>query len=248
MGRTIVLRMSSGGAAEAYLARPDDAAHPGVLLFIDALGLRPQIQAMADRIASWGYVVLAPNTLYRSGTAEQTRARDLHAPGAREAFFEIAMPRVHALTTPLAEMDIADYLDALTALPGVRTPIGVTGYCMGARLAMRAANQHPGLVAACGGFHGGGLASEATDSPHHGLGDARAEFVFGHADVDASMPPEAVARLDAALAAAGLAAHTEVKTGARHGYTMADSPIYDEAASEWHFGALRELFGRALPG
>ena len=45
-------------------------------------------------------------------------------------------------------------------------PIGVTGYCMGARLAVRTAGQFPGTVAAVGGFHGGGLVTDADDSPH----------------------------------------------------------------------------------
>ena len=40
------------GRAEAWVARPRSAAGdvPGVLLFMDAIGLRPQIRRMADRI------------------------------------------------------------------------------------------------------------------------------------------------------------------------------------------------------
>ena len=59
MGRTLEIG-TPDGPAEAYLARPDDDGHPGVLLYVDAIGLRPRIEEMADRIASWGYVVLAP--------------------------------------------------------------------------------------------------------------------------------------------------------------------------------------------
>ena len=68
------------GTAEAYLT----GTGPGVLFFIDAIGLRPQIAQMADRIAAWGYTVLAPNTLYRSGTAAETSpdpARTCVSPG-----------------------------------------------------------------------------------------------------------------------------------------------------------------------
>ena len=36
------------GVADEYLARPDDDPHPAVLLIMDAYGLRPQIEAMAD--------------------------------------------------------------------------------------------------------------------------------------------------------------------------------------------------------
>jgi hypothetical protein len=54
------------GTADCYLTRPsDDGPHPAVLLMIDAIGLRPRIEEMADRIARGGYVVLAPNVFYR---------------------------------------------------------------------------------------------------------------------------------------------------------------------------------------
>lgn len=241
-----------GGIAEAYLARPtstdDIGALPGVLLFMDAIGLRPQIAAMCDRIASWGFVVLAPHVFHREGTvADLAPTGDLRDPAVREAFFALAMPRVGALTPDLAVPDIASYVDTLRGLDGVGAgPIGVTGYCMGARLAIRAASAHPEHVAACGGFHGGGLVTGAADSPHLGLGSVRAELVFGHADQDGSMPAEAVAILGATLAHHGLVASNEVYPGAAHGYTMADTAPWDEAAAERHYVELDGLFARTL--
>src|SRR6476469_9464064 len=69
MGTTLQVT-TADGTAEAYLT--GEPGKPGVLFYIDAIGLRPQIEEMADRIASWGYTVLAPNVLYRSGTAAET--------------------------------------------------------------------------------------------------------------------------------------------------------------------------------
>ena len=85
MGETIEIQ-AADGAAEAYLTgRPGG---PGVLFCVDAIGLRPQIEEMADRVASWGYVVLAPHVFYRDGTAEQLAPKHgLHDEGARKAFF-----------------------------------------------------------------------------------------------------------------------------------------------------------------
>jgi carboxymethylenebutenolidase len=60
------------------------------------------------------------------------------------------------------------------------------------------------------------------------------------------MPPEAIARLDAALEDAGLDHVTEVYAGAAHGYTMADTAAYDEAAAERHYAALESLLRRSL--
>lgn len=246
---TIEIPLPDGGVAEAYVARPngDSREHSGVLFYMDAIGLRPRIAEMAQRIADWGYVVVAPNVFHREGSIDELQPQsDLTEAGAREEFFGLAMPRVQRLTSDLAESDIPAYLDAVRGLPGV-TPgaVGVTGYCMGARLAIRTANLDPDVVAV-GGFHGGGLVTDADDSPHRGLPKARAEFVFGHADNDRSMPPEAIATLGETLRDAGLTASNEVYAGAAHGYTMADTAMYDEAATERHFSELKGLLARSL--
>lgn len=239
---------AADGTAEAWLSRPDDQAHPGVLLFIDAIGLRPEIHKIADRIASWGYVVLAPNLFYRAGTAaELAPPGPLTDPGAREAFFATVGPRIAGLDTDSVVRDIDAYLRALRAIEGVAPgPIGVTGYCLGARFATRAACLYPEDVAACGGFHGGNLVTDADDSPHLGLVNARAEFVYGHADNDHSMGAEAVTALGAALTAAGLEHSNEIYSGSPHGYTMSDTSMYDETGAERHFAELRALLDRTL--
>ncbi|MET3962986.1 carboxymethylenebutenolidase [Marmoricola sp. OAE513] len=236
-----------GGRAEAWLSRPAETPAPGVLLYMDAIGLRPQISAIADRIASWGCTVLAPNVFWRDGRTDQLAPTgDLREPGARDAFFAEVGPRIASLAGGRTLADIDAYVGALRALEEVAPgPIGVTGYCMGARLAVRTAARHED-VAACGGFHGGNLVTEAEDSPHRGLPTARAEFVFGHADGDRSMSPEAVEALGVALTEAGLAHSNEIYPGAPHGYVMADTSMYDEAGAERHYSELRELLERTL--
>jgi len=241
---------AADGTAEALVARPSsgEGPFPGVILYMDAFGLRPRIQEMAQRIADWGYVVLAPNVFYREGTAAQLAPdTDMTTPEGREAAGAAAFPRVGRLTTDKALPDIDSWVDALARLDGVAPgSIGVVGYCMGARLAMRSATAHPDTVAACGGFHGGGLATEESDSPHLALGNARARFVFGHADHDRSMDSDAVARLGGALDAAGLKSSNEVYAGAPHGYSMADTSAFHPEATERHFRELRNLLDGAL--
>lgn len=239
---------ATGGSAQAWVSAPDDGSkHPGVLLYMDAIGLRPRLHDMADRIASWGYVVMVPNVFYRKGSAQDTSpSAPLDTDEARSAFFKDAMPRVTELTPDQSRPDTQRWMAALTAREDVSTPIGVVGYCMGARLAIRAACDHPDLVMACAGFHGGGLVVDGPDSPHAGLGAARAEFVFGHADNDSSMPAEAVDQLGASLDAAGLRARNEVYAGAPHGYSMSDTAAYDHEATERSFRELREMLDRTL--
>ena len=238
----------AGTTTEAWLSRPDDQTHPGVLLYIDAIGLRPATNDIADRIASWGYVVLAPNVFHRTGTAEELAPDGpLLEPGAREAFFATVGPRFADLTNAAVEADSDDYLAALRGTDGVADgPLGITGYCLGARLAVRTAARHPDDFAAVGGFHGGNLVTDAEDSPHLLLPRTRAAYVFGHADNDSSMAPEAVEKLEEALIATGLEHTNAIYPGAPHGYTMADTSMFDESGAERHYRELQELLDARL--
>src|SRR5579862_8656180 len=171
------------GVADAYLTRPDDnIPHPGVLFIMDAFGLRPRIEEMADRIAASGYVVLVPNMFYRAGRAPVLPFPDLNAPNGRTRFFEAVSPLLEQLTSERVARDGTAYLEYLaTIVPGA---VGISGYCMGARMGMGIAATHPDRVAAFAGFHGGNLVTDASDSPHLLAGQITAELYFGHADDD----------------------------------------------------------------
>jgi carboxymethylenebutenolidase len=235
------------GVADAHLARPDDRPRPGVLLITDAFGLRPTTAEMADRIAADGYVVLAPNVFYRSGRAPVLPVPDLSDPERRAGFFRSLQPLVEQLTPERLAADGTAYLDYLgeVASPG---PVGITGYCMGGRLGWQIATGHSDRVAALAAFHPGRLVTDAPDSPHRSAADLRAELYFGFADQDPSMTAEQIATLERTLQAAGARYRAEVYQGARHGYTMADTAAYDQAARERHFRELRALLQRTLDG
>lgn len=233
------------GVADAYLARPDDERRPGVLLVMDAYGLRPQIERMADRIAAQGYVVLAPNVFYRAGRAPVLSLEGLSDTAQHGALFDQIRPLMRELTPERIVSDGEAYLDRVEELG--RGPVAITGYCMGGRVAWRIAAAYPDRVAALAGFHVGGLVTDDDDSPHRSAGSLTAEVYLGFADNDRSATPEQIAELERALDAAGVTYRDEVYAGAAHGYTMADTPAYDEAAAERADGELFALIRRRLP-
>jgi carboxymethylenebutenolidase len=219
-----------------------------VLFYMDAFGLRPHLRSMADRLAEAGYAVLAPNVFYRSGRAPVLDLPEFIDTSQRTGLFEQIRPMMQSLNPERAMSDAGAYLSWLAERPEVADgPVGVTGYCMGARLSLRAAGAFPERVAAAAGFHGGGLATDAPDSPHLMADRITAELYFGHADHDHSLPPEQIERLDAALTQAGVRFRAEVYEGARHGYTQADTSSYNPDAAERHWRELLALFERALP-
>ena len=239
------------GAADAYLVRPaGDATVPAVLMFMDAIGLRPRMREMADRVAERGCAVLVPNLFYRGGRApvvpdvvERLQGED------RGTVFEELGPFMSALTPEVSARDTQAFVDFLDAQPGIDASRLLTvGYCMGGNRALRAAAQLGDRVVAAASFHGGNLAPDEPDGAQHGAPRIRGEVYAAHADADPSMPAEQIARLEQALTDAGVTHTSELYEGAHHGWTMSDMPVHDAAGEQRHWDALLELVDRTLVG
>jgi carboxymethylenebutenolidase len=240
------------GICDAFVAYPEDGKqYPAVLSLMDAYGLRDYLYEMAKKIAAQGYYVLTPNLFYRLRPAP---VLDVKFPVKAEDMPTVK-PKLMALFQGYSPVmqgvpDIGVCLDFIAqqkqAQPG---KVGLTGYCMGGGLAVRAAAQYPDRIAAVTSFHAGNLATEEPASPHLQIGKIKAKVYIAHADNDQSMPPEQIARLDAEIKKSGHGLiQTELYPGAVHGFTMADLPAYSEAYCNKHFDKVFELFGSELGG
>ncbi|WP_225409413.1 dienelactone hydrolase family protein [Stigmatella hybrida] len=233
------------GTLDAKLFHPDGPGQwPAVIMITDAGGIRPVFEAMAERVAMAGYTVLLPNVYYREGRAPLP---GMEGSFADEAFRNRIMGLISTLTPERIQTDAAAELGFLAGHDRVKGPgVGVVGYCMGGSISVRMMAGFPDRVVAAASYHGGRLATDAPDSPHLLAGQLKGELYFGHADQDALMPAEAIARLEAALKAAGVKHQSELYTGARHGFAVEGSSAYDKEAAKWHWQTLLALLGRAL--
>jgi carboxymethylenebutenolidase len=239
------------GTADVYYAHPERGGpHPAVLLHMDAYGLRAALEAHVRRLAGMGYCVLAPNVFYRDGRSPVVENIEQAIAGEdRSALFASLRPRMQRLTPAAQDADSVAWLAFLRSRSEVaQGAIGAVGYCMGGRLTLRMAGEFPADVAAAASFHGGNLATDQPDSPHLSAVNARAELYIGHADNDGSMPPEQMALLTRELAAAHVRHTAELYSGAGHGWTQTDAPVYDRESADRHWLRLGDLFGRVLAG
>ena len=124
--------------------------------------------------------------------------------------------------------------------------IGTTGYCMGGPIVMRTVAAVPDRLGAGATFHGGGLATEADDSPHLLIPDTSAQMLHCVAANDDESNPDAKITLRDAYAAAGIPAEIEVYEGAMHGWCSLDSQVYHEAQAERAWSRLLVLLETAL--
>jgi carboxymethylenebutenolidase len=234
------------GVADCYLAKPEGAGpFPGVLFIMDVFGLRAQIKTMVERIVDHGFVVLAPNIFYRGGRQPIVSLDGLEDPAQRPRITEKLLPLAAELTPERLAADGRAYLDRLQAESDGK-PVAITGYCLGGRIGWHIAASHPDRVASLASFHTGGLVTDGPNSVHLRANEISAELYFGFADNDQSMTPEQIATLEQALDEAGVTYRSEVYKDAIHGYTMADTASYSEAAAERHYDELFALLDRTL--
>ena len=247
MSRTAVNVTAPNGACPASLFRPaGNGPWPGVLMYMDGVGMRPALFPIAQRIADAGYVVLLPDLFYRAGPYEPRDAKSLFTdPAAREAFRKIVGTASNAADIM---RDTAAFLDFLAAQPDTRPgPMGVTGYCMGGRLALMAAGTFPDRIGAAASFHGGNLATDTPDSPHLLAPKMRdvAVYIAGAVE-DPSFPDDMKRRLEQALSAAGVHFKLETYEGLRHGWVPSDTPVHSPEGAERHFRSLLDLYASNL--
>lgn len=237
---------TADGHCAATLHVPDGTGPwPGVLLFPDAGGARETMRTMGDRLASMGYVALVPDVYYR--TANWT-------PFSMDTVFTDAAERgrlftlMSSLTRDRIIADAGAYIDFLLAREEVTgTAAGTTGYCMGGRMSMIAAGEHPEKVGAAASFHGGRIAvPDDPESPHLAASRMRATVYVAGAQDDDAFTPEQAKLLDAALTEGGVAHRVEFYP-AHHGFAVPDNPTYDPDAEARHWDALARLYREALP-
>jgi carboxymethylenebutenolidase len=243
--RDIEIGTEDGTAKAAFVppASPGET-RAGVILYMDAFGPRASLYQMAERLADNGYAVLVPDLFYRYGA---------YGPfDAKTAFLnEETGPQIRKMlaetTQGMTIRDSGAFLDALSE-NGVTGPVGAVGYCMGGARALNAASAHPDRIVAAASFHGGGLGSDAPDSPASRAASIRAKVYVGSAEIDNSFPPAQSGRLAEALRTAGVDHVIENYVGMQHGWCVPDHRAFDEKGAERHWKRLLAFFDETLGG
>ncbi|MGE0449931.1 MAG: dienelactone hydrolase family protein [Vicinamibacterales bacterium] len=228
------------GTADCYFVHPATGTAPAVLIWPDIFGLRPALRQMGKRLAESGYSVLVVNPFYRM------KKGVVATQGAATPIPELR-PLMAALTEATNMTDAKAFIAWLDQQPSVakNRKVGTQGYCMGGPLAFRTAAAVPDRVGAVGSFHGGGLVTDAPNSPHVLASKTKAQFLIAIAENDDQRAPNEKTVLKETFEAAKLPAEIEVY-GAAHGWCPPDTQVYNEGLAEKAWSRLLALYGKAL--
>jgi carboxymethylenebutenolidase len=240
------------GTCDAAFITPASGAHPGVIIWPDAFGLRPSMRDMAKRLAMAGYSVLVPNPFYR--VAKSPVYED-----ASKVDFATERPKLGPLMGSITadgtvEKDAPAFVAWLDMQKEIdkNKKIGTQGYCMGGALVVRTAAAVPNRIGAGASFHGGGLVSANPNSPHLLAPKIKAHMYFGIATNDDMQQPDAKTKLKEAFEAAKNPAEIEVYSMAQHGWCVPDmpaganGPIYKKDDAEKAWAKLMALYKSSL--
>ena len=233
------------GVCDALFAYPVTGVHPAVLVWPDILSLRPAFREMTMRLARNGFAVLCVNPYYRSSKAPVVEVGEVFGNASTR---EKVMPMYRELSVETHNSDAITFVDWLDGQPQTdrNRKVGTMGYCMGGPIVMRTAAARPDRIGAACSFHGGGLVTEESTSPHSLIPRMKAKFLIAIAENDHERDPNAKMELQRAFAQHGLEAEIEVYKGAMHGWCVLDSPVYNEVMAEKAWDRTLDIFSTAL--
>ena len=222
---------TADGLMPAYVCRPATGGpYPAVIVVMEAFGLNAHVKAVAERVAREGYVTIAPDFFYRFGSPIVPYEDVSRAIGYIQRLDDAAL---------MAEMGVViQHLKSLAEVRGDR--IGVTGFCMGGRIAFLTACRHPAAVKVAIAFYGGGIAADTPAAPLHDAARIQCPVLCLFGEADRMIPMDQVRRLEDTLKRLKKTFEVKVYAGAGHGFFCDDRPSFhpEAAASAWNLTSL----------
>ena len=133
---------TADGTCDTYVyPAPGDVSAPAIIFYMDGLGIRPEVRAMAERLAANGYFVLLPNMYYRAGEQPPFNVKTALSDPAEQ---KRLMALVQSVTNAGTVRDTTAFLDFLSHDPRVKgAKVGCVGYCVGRAAGTDGSRQFP---------------------------------------------------------------------------------------------------------
>jgi carboxymethylenebutenolidase len=240
---------TSHGAIGAYVRRPEgDGPFPVVVYFHHGPGLDAGSKESMQMLADAGYYVVSPDRYNRDGSwlafdPAVMRSGTPEGDLMREKMMGVLM----GTTDEMVESDLSDLLSYLDTQPAARkAPMGVIGFCIGARSVLRTLKHHPDAFAAGVALHPSFCVTADADSPHLVVEGFEGMLYVGYGSADQMQPAsQGKPLIDAANGLSGGRGLAEVHDGADHGFAVPGGAYHKPAADRSYEKAL-EIFGKAV--
>jgi carboxymethylenebutenolidase len=245
--------VTGSGTMRVFVVHPEqDGPFPAVVLYMDFWGVRPELHDIACWVATVGYCCVVPDLYYRQGAIlneildQQGKMVSLNR--LDDAARANALAPLRTFSDAEAMDDTAAILQFLANEGSVRAgPKGCIGFCLGGRLAVRAAGRFPDHFKAAASLHGSALVSGGEDSPHLMANKIQGELYCGFASHDPYTSPSTIEELAATMRSSAAKYRYEIHADAEHGYALPNRDIYNKSAALRDWELILAMFHRQIP-
>lgn len=235
------------GEMGVVVSHPDgDGPFPVVLFFHHGPGLDEGSREAIRRISDAGYYVISPDRYYRHGRFLVMDMRRGMGPDADPAERQRLMEIFNGTTDDHVEHDVQAVLEYLKTDSAARSaPMGVIGYCIGARSVLRTIGAHPDVFNVGVLLHPSFCVTEDADSPHKVVDGFAGYLYVGVGAEDRMQSAEMNKPLIDAVNDRGERGNAEVHEGANHGFAVPGGAFHEQAAARSYDQALA-MFEKGL--
>ena len=215
-----------------YVSQPSEPGErPAVIVIQEAFGINKNIQNVADRFASGGYVAAAPAMFHREGSTEEIR-------GTNPVYDYGDMDNVRRAMGDLRDeqiiLDINTTIEWLRKNPRVTGDrIGIVGFCAGGRITYLAAAACPGLSAAVVFYGGNTMRSWGEGpTPFDLTANVQCPVMGNFGELDQNPSVDDVRKIEVELHKSGKTSDFKIFPGAGHGFFCDERADYREEAAK----------------
>ena len=215
---------------DLYVSMPDGTGpFPAVVVAQHAGGVDTFICTMTDRLAEAGYVAAAPDLYHRLGPDDSRTPRDL-----KDAEM---IADVQATAAFLQSHNAVD-----------SEALGITGFCMGGRVAYLMAASIPAFKAAEAYYGGNTMVAlgEGGASPFERTGEIDCPLLFHFGEADANPSPADMEKIGAELARHNKPHEFHTYPNAGHAFMDFTGERHHEAAATAAWPRTLDFFARHL--
>lgn len=234
---------AAGRTMRTFVAAPnDDKQYPGIVFYSDIFQLTESTMRWVSRLASYGFIVAAPEIYFR-----------VEEPGEVFEFDDAGKERgqadVESLTAAQFDEDVDTLLSWLASnervMPG---KLAAAGHCTGGHIGFRAAFNDKVVTTALWyptGLHDGKLGADADTGSLQQAGEVAGTMllIFGSNDPHTPKPDREI--VHAGLESAGVSFEW-IEVEAEHAFGRDVGPRWDPSATDEAFAATVEFLKRTL--
>jgi carboxymethylenebutenolidase len=217
---------AGGGTIRGLLAHPaeDGKKFPAVLVIHENRGLNPYIEDVARRLATEGFLALAPDALTPLGgyPGNDDEGRTMQARRDAEEMTEDFIAAAKALQTHKLSTG----------------KVGAVGFCFGGGMVNELAVRIPDVIAAGVPFYG-------RQPARAEVAKIKAPLLIHYAELDERIN-QGWSEFEQALKDAGTTYEAFVYPGVNHGFHNDTTPRYDEAAAKLAWQRTIDFFKKNL--